>query len=65
MTNYVSKLKELHQKHVYIKNPDNVNKIIDNFIVDGYRKLQVVSDFDKTITKQHENGKSHLSSFGK
>lgn len=63
--NYAKEISELNQKHVYIKNPDNVNKIIENFIIGGYDKLQVVSDFDKTITKQHENGKPHLSSFGK
>lgn len=62
--NYTNEISELTQKHVYIKNPEYVNKIIENFIIGGYHKLQVVSDFDKTITKQHENGKPHLSSFG-
>lgn len=62
--NYINLISELTQKHVFIKNPENVNRIIDNFIIGGYDKLQVVSDFDKTITKQYEEGKPHLSSFG-
>lgn len=65
MKNYVNDISELSQKHVHIKVPEKVNQIIENFINGGYDKLQVVSDFDKTITKQHENGKDHLSSFGK
>lgn len=65
MKNYVKEISELCQKHVHITIPENVNRIIENFIIGGYDKLQVVSDFDKTITKQHENGKSYLSSFGK
>lgn len=65
MRNYVKEITELCQIHVRIRIPENVNRIIDNFIIGGYEKLQVVSDFDKTITKQHENGKAHFSSFGK
>ncbi|KAF5308265.1 hypothetical protein FQR65_LT06258 [Abscondita terminalis] len=57
-------LKELNSTKVYIKDKENVNKIIQNIISDGKDKLQVISDFDRTLTKQHENGKPHISSFG-
>lgn len=33
-------------------------------MTDGCNSLQVVTDFDLTLTKQHVNGKSVLSSFG-
>lgn len=65
MKNYITQIAELNQDHVRIKHPEKVNTIIENIIMGGYDKLQVVSDFDKTITKQHENGKTYLSSFGK
>ncbi|XP_051172523.1 7-methylguanosine phosphate-specific 5'-nucleotidase-like [Leptopilina boulardi] len=47
-----------------ISNPTNVLKKINNIISDGPGKLQVVTDFDLTLTKQHVDGKDHLSSFG-
>lgn len=65
MRDYVTEITELNQNNVHIKDPENVNKILQKLIFGGYDRLQIVSDFDKTITKQHENGKAHLSSFGK
>ncbi|KAJ8919361.1 hypothetical protein NQ315_016453 [Exocentrus adspersus] len=64
MENYVKEINELNKNHVHIKDVDRVNKIIHGFISGGPNKLHVLSDFDKTITKQHENGKLHLTSFG-
>lgn len=62
---YVNEIDVLSQKHVHIKDKETVNKILHNLIHGGSQKLQAVFDFDRTITKQHENGKSYLSSFGK
>lgn len=62
--NYIKSIKELQKGNVHIKNPDRVNDIIGNIVQNGWAKLQVVSDFDKTITKQHNNGQKHVSSFG-
>ncbi|CAH1159801.1 unnamed protein product [Phaedon cochleariae] len=64
MKNYVKQITELNGNQVFMKSTEQVNKIIHNLIDGGCGKLQVVSDFDKTITKQHENGKLHISSFG-
>lgn len=61
---YVNEITEFSCKHVHIKNKENLNSLINRLVEGGARQLQVVSDFDKTITKQHENGKQHLSSFG-
>lgn len=62
--NYIQTIEELNNPTVRIKNKENVNNIIANIISAGKDKLQVISDFDRTLTKQHENGKLHISSFG-
>ncbi|CAH2009175.1 unnamed protein product [Acanthoscelides obtectus] len=64
MKDYAKEIEELTKSHVYMKNPGRVNEIINNIVNGGTTKLQMLFDFDKTITKQHENGKVHLSSFG-
>lgn len=64
MTDYVKTTPELNKSHVIIKDPESLNMIIGNLVQAGNKKLHVVSDFDKTITKQHESGQSHKSSFG-
>lgn len=58
-------IKELNGKHVHIKNKDQLITKINVLISDGANNLQIVSDFDMTLTKQHKNGKKHVSSFGK
>ncbi|CAG9833075.1 unnamed protein product [Diabrotica balteata] len=63
MRNFVCEVEQLNRPYVHIKDKDAVNKKISNLIDGGMNKLQLVSDFDKTITKQHENGKRHRSSF--
>ncbi|KAF7990621.1 hypothetical protein HCN44_000426 [Aphidius gifuensis] len=54
----------LTNENIYMKNSNNVIKKIKKIREDGIDKLQVVSDFDLTMTKQHVNGKDVLSSFG-
>ncbi|KAF5270052.1 hypothetical protein FQA39_LY08464 [Lamprigera yunnana] len=61
--NYVQEIEELNSSKVHIKNKDQVNELIKEIISSGYQNLQIVSDFDRTITKHHDNGKTHLSSF--
>lgn len=61
----ISDIPILRTEHCRIKNPENVERIINELIDGGPRKLQVVSDFDFTITKQKlENGDPVLTSFG-
>lgn len=62
---YVSTMKELSRSNVYIKDKTKVNEIINDLVKDGTNKLQVILDFDRTITKQHVNGTKQHSSFGK
>lgn len=48
-----------------IKDPDRLEGLLNEFIGGGVSKLQVVSDFDFTITKQRmPNGDSAKTSFG-
>ncbi|KAF5280499.1 hypothetical protein FQA39_LY18044 [Lamprigera yunnana] len=62
--NFVECMKILNKPNVHIKNKENVNRLLHNIIVDGKEKLQIITDFDKTLTKQHEVGKLFTSSFG-
>ncbi|CAK9807919.1 7-methylguanosine phosphate-specific 5'-nucleotidase [Anthophora plagiata] len=54
----------LKLKHVFIKDKKRLLRTINTIIKDGCNSLQVVTDFDLTLTKQHVNGKQVLSSFG-
>lgn len=55
----------LNQLHCKIKHPERVEQIINEIIKGGSSELQVVTDFDFTLTKQKtDNGKPVLSSFG-
>ncbi|XP_037952549.1 7-methylguanosine phosphate-specific 5'-nucleotidase [Teleopsis dalmanni] len=55
----------LCQTHCRIKDRQKVELIINEFIYGGPNRLQLVSDFDFTITKQRTNdGTPVLSSFG-
>lgn len=48
-----------------IKNPQRVEEILNHIIRGGADQLQVITDFDHTVTKQTtESGKPILSSFG-
>lgn len=62
---YVNTIKELSGSNVYIKDKKKVNEIINELVQAGINKLQIVLDFDKTVTKQHVNGVKQYSSFGK
>ena len=47
---YYIKIPELKNTKVKIKNPNHVEYLLSNMINMGKEKLQVVSDFDRTIT---------------
>jgi len=49
-------MKSLAKSTVRIKNPEKVSEIIKQIISDGSSKLQVILDFDHTLTRVHENG---------
>ncbi|KAG8035468.1 hypothetical protein G9C98_006914 [Cotesia typhae] len=53
----------LKKDNVKIRDFDNVINKIKKIRADGPNKLQVVTDFDRTITKQHVDGRQVLSSF--
>ncbi|KAG7206643.1 hypothetical protein KM043_000321 [Ampulex compressa] len=54
----------LRLTHVYVRDQSAVLRTINRILESGSKDLQVVSDFDLTLTKQHVNGKRVLSSFG-
>lgn len=55
----------LNRRNCKIKNPDKVEQILNEIIKGGSNELQVVTDFDFTLTKQKTtDGKPVLSSFG-
>lgn len=58
-------IKLLSDDHCKIKDPTHVERIINELVKGGTDRLQMVSDFDYTITKQRTpDGKQVLSSFG-
>lgn len=56
----------LNRSNCKIKDTIKVERFINELISGGVKKLQIVSDFDFTITKQrhHEDGAKVLTSFG-
>ncbi|EZA50393.1 hypothetical protein DMN91_004444 [Ooceraea biroi] len=54
----------LKLKHVHMKDEVAVLKTINAILQGGRNNLQIVTDFDLTLTKQHIDGKHVLSSFG-
>lgn len=58
-------IKPLCGRHCKIKDVERVERILNEFIKGGPQRVQLVSDFDYTITKQRApDGKPVLSSFG-
>ncbi|CAG5077383.1 Similar to cN-IIIB: 7-methylguanosine phosphate-specific 5'-nucleotidase (Drosophila melanogaster), partial [Cotesia congregata] len=51
----------LKKDNVKIRDFDNVINKIKKIRADGPNKLQIVTDFDRTITKQHVNGRQVLT----
>lgn len=60
----IDDIKLLQQSKCHIKNPHRVEQLLNKLSAGGHAKLQIVSDFDFTITKQHRGaGKPMLTSF--
>jgi len=59
----LSKLGLLNQEHIKIKDPANVEKIIQGIVDGGFQSLQVVADYDFTLTRVHDGDgvKCHCS----
>ncbi|XP_064100294.1 cytosolic 5'-nucleotidase 3-like isoform X3 [Macrobrachium nipponense] len=60
----LEKLGLLNKDHICIKDPGRVEELISTIMSDGFTKLQVIADYDMTITRSHMNGKRAESSFG-
>lgn len=54
----------LLKDNVHIRNKDHVEQLINDLVDGGKEKLQVISDFDQTLTKQQVDGQRCLTSFG-
>ncbi|XP_069777153.1 cytosolic 5'-nucleotidase 3 isoform X2 [Narcine bancroftii] len=53
----VVEMPEFQKKTVHIKNPERVEEIICSLIKGGASKLQIITDFDMTLSKFFQNGK--------
>lgn len=60
----IDKFPALRSKHVYIRDKVAVLETINAIRQSGVNNLQIVTDFDLTLTKQHIDGRHVLSSFG-
>uniref|UniRef100_A0A0K8SWY5 5'-nucleotidase n=1 Tax=Lygus hesperus TaxID=30085 RepID=A0A0K8SWY5_LYGHE len=55
---------QLEADHVKMKDKDAVYQKIHKMVKDGKEKLQIITDFDRTLSKYHHNGESTKSSYG-
>ncbi|XP_013140663.1 PREDICTED: 7-methylguanosine phosphate-specific 5'-nucleotidase [Papilio polytes] len=61
----IDDIPELNKDNVHIPNKEELLKKLNKMIKDGNRMLQIVTDFDHTLTRHTmDNGKSVLTSFG-
>lgn len=63
MKELIALLPSLGGNGIHIKHPGNVATLLNKLVSAGIKALQVIADFDHTITKQHINGEKHTSSF--
>lgn len=58
----LEKLGLLHSEHIRIKDPAHVEELISFIVAGGFSKLQLVVDFDFTLTRVHiDNQRCHCS----
>jgi hypothetical protein len=62
---YFFQIPELQQSHVHVKDPERVAKLIKQMMDDAHHKLQVVADFDRTLSKYAHNGHVCSTTHGK
>ncbi|EDW10822.1 7-methylguanosine phosphate-specific 5'-nucleotidase [Drosophila mojavensis] len=61
----IQDIPQLNQEHCRMRDPQRVERIINEFVCGGPERMQIVSDFDYTITKQRtDDGVAVPSSFG-
>ncbi|XP_069355489.1 7-methylguanosine phosphate-specific 5'-nucleotidase [Maniola hyperantus] len=61
----LNEIQELDKPNVHIRNKDELLRKINQIICDGHEKLQIVTDFDHTLTRHNmDNGMTVLTSFG-
>lgn len=58
----IQTIPQLENLSVRIKNPNHVEKVLTNIIQSGKERLQVISDFDRTISLHVYEGKPCLTS---
>ncbi|KAI9551378.1 hypothetical protein GHT06_021711 [Daphnia sinensis] len=64
MDDVIRLIPNLRLSHVHIKDWKSVGEKVTQLIVGGHEKLQVIADFDFTLTKFHTNGIRKLSCHG-
>lgn len=61
----INDIPELTQPNIHIKDKEGLLEKINRILKDGHKRLQIVTDFDHTLTRhQMDNGKLVLTSFG-
>lgn len=62
----VRDIPEFKKDYVYIRDEQELLEKINKIIKDGHQKVQIVTDFDHTLTRHSmDNGETVLTSFGK
>lgn len=64
MTGIIDTLDIFKKNTVHVKNSSHVEEIISLLVKGGDSKLQVISDFDHTITRMHVNGAMCDTTYG-
>ncbi|XP_078620321.1 cytosolic 5'-nucleotidase 3-like isoform X4 [Branchiostoma floridae x Branchiostoma japonicum] len=62
-TKIIEMMDELQKENVHIRDPERVEKLLCQLIQDGKSKLQVITDFDYTITRWAYKGTRVAASF--
>lgn len=52
----IDTIDEFKKPTVHMKDPQQVEELVSQFIKDGKKKLQVIIDFDYTLSRFHKNG---------
>lgn len=64
MLTSIDDIPELCKENVYIKDKESLLKNINKIIAEGHKKLQILTDFDHTLTRHDVDGVPVLTSFG-
>ncbi|XP_025204442.1 7-methylguanosine phosphate-specific 5'-nucleotidase-like, partial [Melanaphis sacchari] len=60
---FIEEIKQRFASTVHIRCENDVNTKIERLVMDGPDKLQIISDFDRTISTSEYNNKQTMSSF--